>query len=192
MNGAEKPAIRLNLATDSDVKVLLLLQDAFHTYNIPEKRDYSFAYEITNDPFTEADFLNIVKKEECVLLMDGEIPVGYMLIDSCSSTQALKDYIHSIERLIQDDYLDKAHRLAPRYVEALNPGLYKEENQELKWQMFLYLIYHNREKYDTLLYAFFTNAGILMEKLNMGWKIAYDNGMYFYMVWEINEFLKKE
>jgi hypothetical protein len=176
----------LNLATEKDVASLLMLQEAFHKYSPPEKREYSFAYEITNDPFSEEDFRNIVSKNECVILIYGDIPVGYMLIDTCSETQGLKDYKLAINQLIEEEKMDEEMNSTARLIEVLNPSLYKDELHEVRWQMLASMIFYTREKYKGLCYVFFTNADTLMEKIGLGWKIAFDNGLYFFMVWEFS------
>lgn len=178
--------LSLNLATENDVASLLILQEAFHKYSPPQKRKYSFAYEINNDPFSEEDFRNIVSRNECVILIHGDIPVGYMLTDTCSQTQGLKDYRQAINQLIGEENMDEEMNSAARFIEVLNPSLYKDELHEVRWQMLASLIFYTREKYKGLCYVFFTNADTLMEKIGLGWKIAFDNGLYFFMVWEFS------
>lgn len=179
--------LSLELATGENVESLLTLQKAFNTYSPSEKEDYNFAYEVSNDPFSEDDFRKILARNECVLLMDGDVPVGYMLIDTCSQTNGLLEFQHAITRLIEEEILDEEYKLMPRFVEVLNPQLHQEEFNGLRWQMLAYLIYHNKEKYKGLCFTFFTNATTLIEKLNMGWKIAFDNGLYYYLVWEFSQ-----
>ncbi len=178
--------LKLYVATESDVASLLSLQQAFHKYTPPEKREISFAYEITNDPFTEEDFRNIVSKNECVILIHGDIPVGYMLIDTCSQTQGLKDYKQAISQLIEEENMDEEMNSTARFIEVLNPSLYKDELHEVRWEMLVSLIFYNKEKYKGLCYVFFTHADTLMEKLGLGWKIAFDNGLYYFLVWEFS------
>ena len=74
-----------------------------------------------------------------MILTDGDVPVGYMLIDCCSQTQGLKDFTQSIEELIKDDLLDEEAKLFPRFVEVLHPSLYEEHFKEVRWQMLQYL-----------------------------------------------------
>ena len=186
MSDDKNKGLSLEIANDSHIPLLLLVQDAFHKYNVSEKGEYSFKYEVANDPFSEEDFRNIVSRNECVILIDGDVLVGYMLIDCCSKTQGLKEFTQSIEELIKEEVLDEATKLFPRFTEVLHPSLYEENFKELRWQMLMYLVYHNREKYKGLCYTFFTNANTLIEKIGMGWKIAFDNGLYYYVIWEFN------
>jgi hypothetical protein len=186
MNEEKDKGLSLEIAVDSDIPLLLLVQNAFHKYTESEKGKLSFAYEVANDPFSEDDFRNIVARNECVILTDGEVPLGYMLIDCCSQTQGLKDFRKSIDELINNDLLDEEIKLFPRFAEVLHPSLYEEKFKEIKWQMLMYLVYNNREKYKGLCYTFFTSANTLMEKIGMGWKIAFDNGLYYYVIWEFS------
>lgn len=174
------------MANDSHIPLLLLIQNAFHKYIASEKGEYSIAYEVTNDPFSEDDFRNIVSRNECVILVDGNVPVGYMLIDCCSQTEGLKDFTQSIEDLVKNDLLDEEIKLFPRFTEVLHPSLYEERFKEVRWQMLACLVDLNREKYKGLCYTFFTNANTLIEKIGIGWKIAFDNGLYYYLVWEFS------
>jgi hypothetical protein len=178
--------LSLEIATESQIPLLLLVQDAFHKYEPSEKKEFCIAYEVANDPFSEDDFRNIVVRNECVILIDGDIPVGYMLLDSCSQTQGLKDFRQSIGDLIRNDLLDEEIKSFPRFVETLHPSLYEEHFKELRWQMLLFLEYTNMEKYKGVCFTFFTNANTLMEKIGTGWKIAFDNGLYYYLILEFS------
>jgi hypothetical protein len=186
MSEEKNKGLSLELANDSHIPLLLLVQDAFHKYTATEKGEYSIAYEVANDSFSENDFKNIVSRNECVILIDGDVPVGYMLIDCCSQTQGLKDFTQSIEELIKDELLDEEIKLFPRFAEVLHPSLYEEHFKEVRWQMLIYLVDLNMKKYKGLCYTFFTNANTLIEKIGMGWKIAFDNGLYYYVIWEFN------
>lgn len=186
MSEEKNKELLLEMAVESHIPFLLLLQNAFHKYIEPEKGKYSFAYEVTNDPFSEDDFRNIVSRNECVILLDREVPLGYMLIDSCSQTQGLKDFRQSIEDLIHNDQLDEEIKSFPRFAEVLHPSLYEEHFKEVKWQMLIYLVDLNKKKYNGLCYTFFTNANTLIEKTGMGWKIAFDNGLYYYLIGEFS------
>ena len=187
MMSQENKGLQLALATDSHIEALLKLQEAFHKYSPPEKSEYTFAYEVTNDPFTEEDFRKIINRNEVVILANGDIPVGYMLIDTCSGTNGLKQFKDSVEKLITADFLDLEVKQMPRFMEALNPQLYQREFDEVRWQMLTTLIHYNRNKYKGLCYVFFTSTDILFQKLNLGWKIAFDNGIYYYLVWEFSQ-----
>ncbi|HWR32106.1 MAG TPA: hypothetical protein VN451_01160 [Chitinophagaceae bacterium] len=187
MSNNENNGLQLLIATTEHTDALLALQKAFHKYTPPEKSEYSFAYEVNNDPFSEEDFRNIVTRNECVIIIDGDMPVGYMLADTCSQTRGLTEFQQVIEQLIKENKLGEETKLMPRYLEVLNPQLYEEPFREMRWQMLAYLIYCNKTKYNGLCFTFFTNATTLMEKLSLGWKIAFDNGLYFFLVWEFSQ-----
>jgi hypothetical protein len=176
-------------AIDSDIKYLLQLQEAFHSYTPREESEYSFACEVINDPFTEEDFRKIVDCSEAVILFDGNVPVGYVLIDTCSGSTGLQQFNMSISNLIEDENLDAETKQMPRFIEVLNPQLYQKDFDEVRWQMLGALYYLNRDKYKGFSFVFFSNADILIEKLNLGWKLAFDNGMYYYLVWEFSQLL---
>lgn len=180
----EHNGLTVRIAQAKHIPSILTLQKNFHQY---EKRedDNLFLFNINNDPFSSSDFEHIIIREECVIVQNGEEIVGYMLIDTCSETQGLKDHLKCISILTEDEYLEKETRLAPRFAELFNPA-FKDDG--LSWATLVMLIYINREKYDAIFSGVFTNINLLMERLNLGWKIAFDNGMYSFLLMDFSKF----
>lgn len=179
----DKQQVTIQLAQKSDIQDLLHFQEKFHHYEKIENGDIFFI-TIHNDPFSKTDFEKIISHQECSFAkLDGEI-IGWILIDNGSETQCLKDHQKSINYLKQTDYLPSDINLATRYAEFFNPA-YK--NEELCRELLLNVLHHCKHKYEYLFCVVFANAELLIEKLNMGWEIAYDNGVYYFLVWDILE-----
>ncbi len=178
----EHNGLIVHVANPAHIPSLLELQQTFHQYKKTED-DHSFLFNLNNDPFSQADLENIIIREECVIVQNGEDVVGYMLIDNCSETQGLKDHLKCISILIEDEMLDPETRWAPRFSELFNPEF---KNIDLSWAMLSMLVYINKEKYEAIFSGINANQDLLIERINLGWKIAHDNGIYFFLVWEMN------
>lgn len=157
MSNEENTTLNLLLVTDEHIDSLWSLQNSFHAYSASESNELNFAYEVCNDLFSEDDFRLIVSRNECVILIDGNVPVGYMLVDSCSQTKGLQQYYTAIDRLVQEDFLGPETKGMVRFIEILNPQLYQEQFANVRWQMLATLIYNNKEKYKGFCFTFFTS-----------------------------------
>ena len=178
----EHNGLIVRIANPAHIQSLLALQQNFHQYTKRDD-DHLFLFSINNDPFSQSDLENIINRDECVIVQKEEEVVGYMLIDNCSETQGLKDHLKCISILTEDEMLDPETRWAPRFAELFNPEF---KNLDLSWVMISMLVYICKEKYDAVFSGIFTNQELLIERINLGWKIAHDNGMYFFLVWEMN------
>ncbi|MDZ4796339.1 MAG: hypothetical protein SGI83_18870 [Bacteroidota bacterium] len=179
----EHNGLIVRIAQPKHIPSILALQKFFHQYEKREDDDL-FLFNINNDPFSSSDFEHIIIRGECVIVENGEELIGYMLIDTCSETQGLKDHLKCISVLTEDEYLENETRLAPRFAELFNPE-FKDDG--LSRATLVMLIYINREKYNAIFSGIFTNSTLLMERLNLGWKIVFDNGMYFFLIWDFTQ-----
>ena len=169
----------LRTAEKNDLPALLNFQKLFHVHEESTSPGVFF-YHIENDLFSTSDFEKIIARQEIAVAQKDDEIVAYSLIGNCSVTTCLQDHQRYIAHFRADDYLDAEERLAPRVAELFNPA-YKTE--ELHRHLFSMLLYVCKNNYDALFCSVCMNADELLEKLKLGWKIVFDNGMYYFLHW---------
>lgn len=185
MTDSTLTGIRFGLAKAEHIPYLQEIQSRFHKK--AEKNELRIDYEVSADPFTREDFQKIIELGQCVIVASAERPEGFILIDSCSSTQGLQDYQKNLGRLVQEGFIADSIKNLGRYAETMNPELLSEDFEDLRWQMLLTLVRMNKEKLDGLCFPFFTNVNTLIDKMHLGWKIAFDNNLYYFLTWEFSQ-----
>ncbi|MGB3796467.1 MAG: hypothetical protein WA957_09215 [Alteraurantiacibacter sp.] len=169
------------LAHPEDVPKLSILNVKFLQENLTEiQRRDGF---LTCEPFSQRDFIEMVDREDIILVEDGEKAVGYYLADNSSQTKTREEISNIASHLAASGILPKS-RLALRIQVVIEPSY---RRQKVYWDLTNFFFKQVSLKYDVAFAIVYKSNPKITAHLRVGWKIVKEDSEKYFLTYSIRD-----